>query len=217
MHRSPSRAAATLACLSHWAQRRLPLVVTRQPLALRVAAGDRPDGPLALGVSAPATWGRHAIAVTVSPRGVCRHGAFPLAVALTDALPAAARDGWAALCRALDGLGVTARVYGSRGWQHLTGLDHVHAASDVDLLVEVGSAAQADRAGALLHDAERLPLPLPLRLDGELVFGDGAAVAWREWSSLRAGQTAQMLVKRLHGSTLEDGTAWAASARGPPA
>jgi len=40
------------------------------------------------------------------------------------------------------------------------------------------------------------------RLDGELVFDGGHAVAWREWLSWRAGGTKTMLIKHLEGSSL---------------
>ena len=41
------------------------------------------------------------------------------------------------------------------------------------------------------------------RLDGELLFPDGAAIAWREWSDYRQGRASQVLVKRLRGVALE--------------
>lgn len=201
----------TLDCLSHWAQHCWPLVVTRQdgaPDAGDAAGASVADGVLALGLSAPARCGRHAIAVSASLRGVMRHGAFPRAGELLTALPAAAQAGWARLCERLDRLDVVARVYGSHGWQQLTGLDYVHARSDIDLLVEVSSAAQADQAAALLLAAAAGPL----RIDGELAFEDGAAVAWREWLRFRSGQTDRILVKRLTGASLEDAAAWVATA-----
>jgi phosphoribosyl-dephospho-CoA transferase len=43
-----------------------------------------------------------------------------------------------------------------------------------------------------------------VRLDGELVFPDGAAVAWREWHACRGGRTRRLLVKRLDGATLAE-------------
>ena len=41
------------------------------------------------------------------------------------------------------------------------------------------------------------------RLDGELLFPDGAAIAWREWQAWRQGRAPQVLVKRLRGVALE--------------
>ena len=192
-------------CLAHWAQQRWPLVVTRQSAA---AVAGAPDGLLALGLSAPARWGRCAIGVTASLRGVIRDGEFPHAFELGPRLPAAAQAGWALLCERLARLDVAARVYGSHGWQQLTGMDYVHDRSDIDLLLDVSNAAQADQASALLLAADSGPL----RIDGELVFEEGAAVAWREWPRFRSGQADRILVKRLAGATLEDGAAWAAVA-----
>ena len=203
----PSHAtdSQTLECLAHWAQQRWPLVVTRQPT--EALAGTQ-DGVLALGLPAPARWGRRAIGVTASLRGVVRHGEFPTAVELLPGLPAAAQTAWGPLCERLARLDVVARVYGSCGWQQLTGMNYVHARSDIDLLLEVRTAAQADQVSALLLAADTGPL----RIDGELAFENGAAVAWREWLRFRSGQTEQILVKRLAGATLEDAAAWANSA-----
>jgi phosphoribosyl-dephospho-CoA transferase len=197
-----------LDCLSHWAQQRWPLVVTRQAAAVDAVDASAPDGVLALGLSAPARLGRHAIGVNASLRGVMRLGAFPRAVEVLTQLPAAAQAGWGLLSERLDLLDVVARVYGSHGWQQLTAMDYVHTRSDIDLLVEVGSAAQADQAAALLLAADAGPL----RIDGELAFEDGAAVAWREWLRFRSGQADRILVKRLTGASLEDAAAWAAIA-----
>jgi phosphoribosyl-dephospho-CoA transferase len=192
-------------CLAHWAQHRLPLVVTRQPDEVHTAS---PDAALALGLAAPARWGHQAIGLRVGRQGVARQGEFPAAADLLGSLPAAARPGWARLCEQLARLGAQARVYGSYGWQHLTGLDHVHAGSDVDLAIEVSDAAQADQVCARLQAADTEAL----RLDGELAFGNGASVAWREWRRFRAGLTQQILVKRIAQTTLEDPASWAAHA-----
>ena len=91
-----------------------------------------------------------------------------------------------------------ARVHGSYGWEHLSGLDHVRQSSDIDVWMAVPDGAQADAAAATLQSfACERP-----RLDGELVFDDGAAVAWREWLAWRGGRTRALLVKRIDGSSL---------------
>ena len=123
-------------------------------------------------------------------------------------LPPQAIDGWTALCSALETLGAEIRVYGSHGWQQLTGLAYLRDGSDIDLLVAIDSPRQADAAVALLNC---MPLSAP-RLDGELVFGHGRAVAWREWAKWRAGGTTQLLVKHLHGAMLENEHAWEVAA-----
>jgi phosphoribosyl-dephospho-CoA transferase len=198
---SQALATETTDCLAHWAQQRWPLVVTRQPAE---AIAGQPDGTLALGLAAPARWGRQSICVTTSLHGVAQQGEFPLAVALGPELPPAVQAGWGLLCESLAQLGVRARVYGSYGWQQLTGMNYAHAGSDIDLLLDVTTAAQADQVGALLLAAESGPV----RIDGELAFEHGASVAWREWLRFRSGQADRILVKRLTGATLEDSAAW---------
>jgi phosphoribosyl-dephospho-CoA transferase len=192
-------------CLAHWAQQRWPLVVTRQP---DNTASAPADGVLALGLPAPARWGRQAISVSSSLSGVALQGEFPSAVELGPLLPAATQAGWGPLCERLAQLGLLAQVYGSYGWQQLTGMNYVHAGSDIDLLIGVSTAAQADQVGALLRAAELGPV----RLDGELAFEDGASVAWREWLQFRSGQADRILVKRLAGATIEDAETWGATA-----
>lgn len=184
------------ACLRHWAERELPLVVTRQPTRPGGA-----DGPVALGLSAPPAWGRRALSLRLSPSMLGPTRQFPFAAEVLELLPRDARPAVRTLVGRLESAGVRARAYGSFGWQRLTGLDYVHARSDLDLWCPVEETAQADEAaGHLLGCA-----PWALRLDGELVFPDGAAVAWREWAAWRAGRTRGVLVKRLHGVGVEEG------------
>ena len=210
------------ACLQHWAAHDLPLVVTRQPAALTGAGcvlatppTPMPIPTLTLGLAAPLRWDRQRLFLRVAACAVQRAGHFPLAIDTCDALPAAVQANWHGLCAALRGAGVEARVYGSHGWQALTGLACVReGVSDVDLLLPCATAAQADAAAAVLAraaTAATAATALP-RIDGECVFADGAAVAWREWAAWRAGAVRQVLVKRLHGAALEDASTWAIAA-----
>jgi phosphoribosyl-dephospho-CoA transferase len=98
----------------------------------------------------------------------------------------------------------TARVFGSHGWQALSGLDHLHPGSDLDLWVSVDDAAHADAVTRLLQSfAASSP-----RLDGEIVFGDGTAVAWREWADWRSGRARAVMVRGLTGVALLRDAAW---------
>ncbi len=207
---------AARACLQHWAARGLPLVVTRQPVvptSTRTGDGAPSSALLTLGLAAPLDWDRQRLFVRVAAAAVQRVGTFPLAADITSALPAAVRADWRALCDALQAAGITARVYGSHGWQALSGLACVReGVSDIDLLLPCASPEQADAATALLaRAADTLP-----RIDGECMFADGAAVAWREWAAWRAGAGAgavrQVLVKRLHGAVLEGASTWTVAA-----
>jgi len=182
---------AARACLALWAERGFPLVVTRQP----AAGGDA----IALGLPAPARLRRRRIALSVAADDVMFFDEFPPAEAVSRLLPRECVAPWRALVATLALNGSRARVYGGFGWQAITRLPYVHAASDLDLLLPVVSAAQADELVRLLADvAWGGP-----RLDGELLFADGGAIAWREWREHRQGRAARVLVKRLRGVALE--------------
>jgi len=185
------------ACLAHWSGHGLPLVVTQQ-------RGTLADDQLALGLPAPLLWQRRRLALQVTLSDVLYFDEFPLAAELTALLPPAARGAWRALLAALGAAGATVRVYGSHGWQQITGLSYLHTGSDLDLRLSVADAAAADAVVAALQ-ASTLAAP---RLDGELTFPDGSAVAWREWSPWREGRVDRVLVKRLRGVAMETDDAW---------
>ncbi|WP_394789734.1 malonate decarboxylase holo-[acyl-carrier-protein] synthase [Rhodoferax sp.] len=184
-------------CIRHWASQRLPLVVTRQ------TASELPH-TVALGLPAPARWDKRRITLAVPRSAILYFDAFPRANEVLGLLAVPARAPWRRLCEQLSTCQASARVYGSYGWQQLTGLDHVHAESDIDLCISVSDARQADAVATLLQGFAAARL----RLDGELMFDDGAAVAWREWAAWRSGKSAAVLVKRLHGATLEYAPFW---------
>lgn len=185
------------ACLAHWAAHGLPLVVTQQ-------RGGLADDQFALGLPAPLQWQRRRLALQVARSDVLYFDEFPSAADVTTSLPAAARGAWRTLLAALAATGASVRVYGSHGWQRITGLSYLHAESDLDLRLSVADAAVADAVVAALQ-ASALALP---RLDGELAFPDGSAVAWREWRPWREGRVDRVLVKRLRGVAMETDAVW---------
>ena len=180
--------------LAAWQGSDLPLVVARQD-------GVAP-GHVRLGLPAPATHARRRVTLAVAPARLRDAGEFPPAERISSMLEPAQSSAWRALAATLP----AARVFGSYGWQCLTGLPYVHPRSDIDLLLPVDDPAAADAIAARL-DAAATGLP---RLDGELVFADGRAVAWREWLQWRAGRVGELLVRRIGGVRLE--AAWAVSA-----
>jgi len=181
--------SATEQCLAHWAEHRLPLVVTTQSACMAT------PGHIAMGLSMPNRWGRTRLALSV-PRGhVLFFDEFPRLEQIGPLLPTATRSAWRALCSDLRRCDATARVQGSYGWQHLSGLCHVRPGSDLDLWTSVSSAEHADEVARRLHAFSSDQL----RLDGELVFERGHAVAWREWRAWREGRTKSVLVKHISG------------------
>jgi phosphoribosyl-dephospho-CoA transferase len=180
-------------CLDHWATRRLPLVVTRQPVDAAAGAW------IALGLCCPKRWDRRRLALQVPRTAVLFFDEFPRLADVRWMLPPSARAAVRELLAGLDEQHATARVFGSYGWQAISGLDHVRPDSDLDLAIGVEGPTHADAAARVLQSfgAARL------RLDGEFIFLDGAAVAWREWIVWRAGRARALLVKRLEGASLQ--------------
>jgi phosphoribosyl-dephospho-CoA transferase len=185
------------ACIEHWAAQGLPLVVTRQ------SANAHERGALDVGLSAPSRWSRRRLSLQVPHAQVERFDEFPPIDALASATHAPHREALQGLCATLSGLGARSHVYGSHGWQLLTQLPCVHAHSDIDVWSAVSSAAHADAVASALHEC---PNGAP-RLDGELLFPDGRAVAWREWQAWRAGRCRALMVKTLTGASLVE--SWA--------
>lgn len=185
-------------CLMHWAMHRLPLVVTRQPVAAPA------DGWIALGLPSPARWDRRRLALQVPRTALLCFDEFPRLAQVQGLLPRAARTAVRELLGGLDACGAAARVFGSYGWQAISGLDHVRPGSDLDLWISVDDASHAD---AVTHALRSFGAARP-RLDGELVFDGGAAVAWREWAAWRAGRARAVMVKRLNDVALKRDTAW---------
>lgn len=170
--------------LAHWRTNRLPLVVCRQRAEI---LGDQ----ICLGLPAPPQWSRRRLALTVNLNEITVCGVFPsfLQVAQANHWGQAALD----LSDALSTQGVQTLVYGSHGWQFLTELPYLHAQSDIDLSLRVTDFETASQVAHLLDAAQ-----LHLRIDGEVVFPAGQAIAWREVQKLLTGQTSQVMVKDRH-------------------
>ena len=160
-----------LASLDEWRAAGWPAVVRRAETEL--AATE-----VAIGFAMPpraADGGKLRVACRVELSDVKRRTrALPLVGAL-DAVPPAWRAGLARLEQKAAGAGLGLAVYGSVALEALTGRHYLRPESDIDLLLRPLSRAQL-MAGLdlLVAHAESLPL------DGEVVFPDGRAVAWKE-------------------------------------
>ena len=124
------------------------------------------------------------MALDIASSDVSRIGFFPLLCGVLPILPVA-----------LSGLQL--RVYGSYGWQAITGMDYVHAASDMDVLVNARTLSEAFKASTAINNWSA-----PCRVDGEVVFPSGYAVPWRELSQAHAGAVGQVLVKHRQSAAL---------------
>lgn len=167
--RSAAWDAQAVAILKHWEDTDLPLVVARQRTEV-------PHDRVCLGLPAPAQWDRRRLAADVRVQDIARAGYFPACSAIPDmAQPQPA---------------LSVRVYGSFGWQALTGLDYVHSQSDIDVLAEAVTLQDA------VHKANSLMAwNVTRRVDGEIVLPGGHAVAWRELLQASQGAAAHVLVK----------------------
>jgi phosphoribosyl-dephospho-CoA transferase len=157
-----------------------------------VAARQSGGGSVALGLTLPLAQDRQRLSILVEPAAIA-HCRPPLAVAdcasrlpAEQAAPLRELAGRALACSAALG------VYGSLAWEALSGEAFRHGGSDIDVICDVATPAQFATLLAALHcAAERLPC----RLDGEIRFPDGNAVAWREIAAHLNNPAAPVLVK----------------------
>ena len=168
--------------LAHWPKMRWPTIRRR---ALPCEANG-----LALGLPLPPSAGKKRISFLIDMDHVTSVTRPPM---LRQARPYAPRNWWPALDR-LDVLAlrhaVDARVFGSLAWQSLTGLDYVTIHSDLDVLFEFRGGTDIDR---LVADIAAIETEAPMRIDGELMNANGAAVNWRELH----GGAGELLVKSI--------------------
>jgi phosphoribosyl-dephospho-CoA transferase len=178
--------------LERWQREDWPAIVRRRD-------ADAPPSVVSVGVALPPereTGIKPRIALRIDASGISRHTpALPVARVAISAPPQ-----WRPALHTLAGdaheLGL--RVYGSLALQSVTGLPYLTASSDIDLLFAPGTPAQLDQGVEVLTAAcAHLPL------DGEVVFPNGDAVAWKEWRDA-GGAGAKVLVKSQYAVRLAD-------------
>jgi phosphoribosyl-dephospho-CoA transferase len=173
-----------------------PWVDKGWPLIGRRAMPHEGHG-VALGLPLPPFAGKRRLSFLMQPDDVLSTAPPPALRAVSRVAP---RTWWPTL-DGLDELAsrhcVEARVFGSLAWRALTSLDYVTDRSDLDLLLQVH--CDTDLLG-LAAGVAGLEAAAPMRLDGELIRDDGAAVNWREF---HAGAP-ELLVKTIGGVALLD-------------
>ena len=196
--------------LDTWVTSGWPLVVRRSGAHEQVSQLDHvaPGVPsdavatprgIALGTPLPPSAGKRRIAVTMPEQTVLSITPAPLLAELAPAAPSAWLPTLDRLAAWGDDHGVHVRIYGSLAWQWLTGLEYLTPTSDLDVLLSVPRRGDLRVAGRVLA---AIDADAPMRLDGEWVDSDGAAVNWREWQT----GAANVLVKTLNDVSLRDAT-----------
>lgn len=175
-----------------WLAADRPLVAARQP-------DDLAPDIISTGLALPPAQGKLRIALSVEVNDIDR---YTPPLLLADALAHAPVE-WQTTLAALDAeatdIDIEFRVFGSLAWQALSGLSYLTPQSDIDLLWHPQSNVQLQRGIALLARWEN---DSGLRADGEVLFGDGNAVSWREWATLKSGDDQRVLVKRAFSAEL---------------
>ena len=150
------------------------------PLIMRRRLPGEIDG-LSLGLPLPPSAGKRRIAVRLHHEDIVSTRPLPELTEVLRGAPVQWRPFLGEFADIARTYGVRAGVFGSLGWQWLTGLNYLGPRSDVDI---AWSLPSRDRIDQLLEDLAELDSRSPVRLDGEFVREDGAGVNWRE---LRAG------------------------------
>ena len=174
---------ATLRFAHDWLAQGRPLVVARQPESA---------GQLALGLALPVEFATRRLACTVDHAEVVR-SRNPLTV--DEAVHVLSEQDARALRRfasAVAGHALSIGVYGSTAWESMSGLRYRHEDSDVDVVCDVASSAGLTACLAAFSEGTR---DFRSRLDGEIRFTGGRAVAWRELAEACAGTSSLVLAK----------------------
>ncbi len=164
------------------------------PLVVRRFAPGETEG-LPLGLPLPPCFGKRRLSFLVQPEDVISFAQPPLLSVANEAAPSSWTHTLNQVTRLAAEHGVEARVFGSLGWQTLTGLDYLTNKSDLDVLL---TFPRGTDVAALTNGLAEIEAAAPMRVDGELVREDGAAVNWRE---LHSGAR-EVLVKTTRGVTL---------------
>lgn len=175
--------------IAEWVERGRPFVIRR-------SLPDETAG-VPLGLPLPPFAGKRRIAFQLQIDDVVSRAPPPLLNEVLHAAPA----GWTATLTKLERVaakhGVEVRVFGSLAWSFITGLEYLSRDSDLDLLLSMPGERSLRRMTA---EISAIGQTAPMRLDGEWVRDDGAAVNWRE---LQAGAS-QVVVKTASAVALVD-------------
>ena len=175
------------AIVQDWISGGLPLVIARQS-----GYQSGKTAHIAMGLTLPPKEGSLRIGCLLHSDDILQVCPPTPLLACIPSLPLKLVMPLLALAQDLQSIGIEALVYGSLAWQTISGLEYLHAESDIDLLCEVGTPAQLPELIAML---KKTSSTLVRRLDGEIRFPDGSAVAWLELANALNNPTAELLIK----------------------
>jgi phosphoribosyl-dephospho-CoA transferase len=170
------------------------------PLVARRAMPGEANG-LPLGLPLPPFAGKRRLSVLMPPDAIVSTASPPELSAAVSAAPKRWQHSIDEVVSLASRHGVVARIFGSLAWRTLTGLDYLTDGSDLDLLLPLPRGADLVR---LTSGLAAIEATAPMRLDGELVCSDSAAVNWRE---LHSGAR-EVLVKTTGGVALMHASAF---------
>ena len=184
--------------IANWLAAGWPVIVCQQ-LHARVG----PLAQVAVGMPLPLAQGKRRVALAVAPEWIARALAPPLLRDVIPRLPEFRQAGLLELIQRADAIDLALHAYGSIAWEALTGRTYLTSESDVDLLWQPSTREQLAASIAMLGAWE---MESGVRVDGEILFGDDDAVAWREWMGgvrRRENPSTRVLVKAVSGPRLE--------------
>lgn len=176
--------------LGLWQRNNFPFIVTRQ--SARVA-----EPSIVVGFTLPLAMGKQRLAIALDPWQI-DYISEPLS--LTDAIPYAPevwQDDLHEMAREAQKYHLDIRIYGSLAWQALTKLNYVHPSSDIDILIRIDSRLQLAESLQILKQHSQL-----LPLDGEFLFSNDHAVAWKELINESDSQPMTILMKTINSVSL---------------
>jgi phosphoribosyl-dephospho-CoA transferase len=175
--------------LAQWADRGWPVIVRRR------LESDGSD-VVPVGVPLPPAAGKLRFALKI-PQTAVTVRAPPTSLRI---VAAKAELGWQPTIAGLIALGeqhgIEPAAFGSLLWEHHTGLTYLSPTSDLDV---IWRAQAGCNVANLLRGIAQIERVAPMRIDGELIFQDGAA-NWRElYKALGEDGPAEILVKTMDG------------------
>jgi phosphoribosyl-dephospho-CoA transferase len=173
---------ASIPLVAGWVESGWPLV-KRRP-----APGDGEGVPL--GLPLPPFADKKRVSMVIDLDAIVLVSPPPPLSLAREAAPVAWRSTPDAIAKLACWHVIDARVFGSLAWQALTGLTYLRDQSDLDLLLSV---RRDSGLRALAQSLAAIEATAPMRLDGELAFGDGVAMNWREFNA----ETREVLVKTV--------------------